>query len=115
MLPKINRLKDSKSFKKIFKKASGFKDNCLYIKTLDNSLPFSRFGIVVSQKISREAVVRNKIKRKIRAIVKHMLPYIKEGKDIVIVAGKGIENKNFDEFYKAMQTLFDKAKLIKQR
>ncbi len=69
MLGKENRLRRKKDFEEIFKKGRSFKESFLVLKILKNNLKVSRFGFVVSQKVSKKAVVRNKIKRRLREIV----------------------------------------------
>ena len=113
MLPKANCLKRKKDFEQVFKKGEGFVEDFLFLKFVLNNLKKSRFGIVVSQKISKKATIRNKIKRRIRAIVSKVLPKIKEGVDLVLVAVPGLENKDFWEIEETINKLFKKAKLSK--
>lgn len=112
MLPKKNRLKKEKDFEKVFKKGKGLRKDFLFLKLLNNNLKKSRFGIVVSTKISKKATVRNKTRRRIREIIRNHLDEIKKGKDIVIVAQPGIEEKSFSQIKETLIELFKKAKLI---
>lgn len=48
--------------------------------------PVSRFAFVVSTRIDKRAVVRNRIKRLLRESIRHLLPEIKPGHDMLIVA-----------------------------
>lgn len=91
MLPKINRLKKKKDFERVFKQGRGLKQDFLSLKFAKNNLEATRFGFVVGQKVSRKAVVRNKVKRRLREIARINLGNIKKGLDIVVVAGKGAE------------------------
>ena len=65
MLPKINRIKKKKDFEIIFKKGASFRNNLFTLRFLKNSLGINRFGFVVSQKVSKKAVVRNKVRRRL--------------------------------------------------
>jgi ribonuclease P protein component len=51
--------------------------------------PPTRFGISVSQKVSKRAVQRNRVKRRLRAACRQLLPLITPGWDVVIVARSG--------------------------
>src|SRR3990167_10143695 len=62
-LNKKNRLKKKRDFEDVFKKGKAVKGNFLFIKYKKNELGVSRFGFVVSAKIAKKAVGRNKIKR----------------------------------------------------
>ena len=70
MLSAKHRLRKKKEIDKVFKNGRSFKEGCLILKTMKNDLAFCRFAFVVSKKVSSKAVVRNKIRRKIREAVR---------------------------------------------
>ena len=109
MLPKKNCLKRKKDFERVFKEGKGLKEGFLFLKHASNRLEASRFGVVVSQKVSKKAVVRNKVKRRIRAIVAQKLQEMGEGKDFVFVALPGLENRDFQELEEMINKLLKKA------
>ena len=132
MLPVKNRLKKEKDFEKVFKTGKGFKEKFLYLKIKKNNLGVSRFGFVISKKVSKKATSRNKLKRRLRELVKIKLPKIKKGIDGTIVVNPGGEvspardykdgketqskqtsNKvnDFRELEKIINKLFEKAGL----
>ena len=113
VLPKENRLKRNKDFEQVFKKGKGLRKDFLFLKVLkkeEESEP--KFGFVVSQKISKKAVLRNKAKRKLREIVRKRIKKIKKGVDGVLVALPGIEKKSFKELERTIIELFEKAGII---
>lgn len=112
MLTKKYRLTKKKDFDKVAKGGKFFKENFLVLKKIKNNLQWTRVGFVVSQKISKKAVVRNKIKRRLREIVKVNLNKIKSGYDIIFFTKKGIEKKEFLEIKKIIENLLQKAELI---
>lgn len=112
MLPKENRLRSKKDFDDVFKKGKGFKEDFLYLKFADNDLGFSRFGFIVSQKVSKRAVVRNRLKRAMRALVRTKMPKIKPGVDVVMIAISGLENKDFWELEAIFNKVFARAKIL---
>ncbi|MCX6738225.1 MAG: ribonuclease P protein component [Candidatus Parcubacteria bacterium] len=105
MLPKIHRLRKKKDFERVYKKGKGFRQGFLFLKSLNNDSKISRIGIVVSKKVALRAVVRNLIKRRIRAATKDLISDIEPGQDIVISALTGI-NKTTD-FKKIKETVND--------
>lgn len=109
MLKKENCLKKKKDFERVFKEGKGFKEDFLFLKYAPNHLKVSRCGVVVSQKVSKKATVRNKVKRRIRAVVLQKLQETKEGKDFVFVALPGLENKDFWEIEETISRLLKKA------
>ena len=70
MLSKINRIKKKKDFEIIFKKGKSFKNKLFILRFIKNNLNQNRFGFVVSQKVSKKAVVRNKVRRRLAEIIK---------------------------------------------
>lgn len=113
MLAKQNRLRLKRDFEKVFKQGKGFRQNFLFLKMMENDLSETRFGFIVSKKISNKAVIRNKIRRQLREIVRNQLSQIKKGLDIVLVVLPEIKNKEFQEIEQTVNELFKKARIMK--
>jgi len=111
VLPKKYRLKKKKEFERVFKKGKAKKKDFLFIKFVKNDQNATRFGFVVSKKISKKAVVRNKVKRRLREAAREMLSEIKPGYDVVIVAQKGIEKQDFFQIKNQLKQLLRKINL----
>lgn len=123
MLPKINRLKKKKDIERVFKKGKGFKEDFLILKIAKNALSQTRFGFVVSQKVSKKATLRNKIKRRLREMVSKKGKKLKKGRhpsatrsgmDVVLIALPGLETKDFWEIDETLNKLFKKAKCLER-
>ncbi len=113
MLEKKNRIRLDKEFDRVFKTGQSFYGKVLGIKTAVNSLEYNRFGILVSLKVSKKAVIRNKIKRQIRSIISKEMPEMRAGKDVVIVVFSLILDKEFEDIKDILKTGFSRAKLYK--
>ena len=105
MLAKTNRLRKEKDFEKLFKKGKSFKNGFLILKIVQNNLKESRFGFIVSQKVSKKAILRNKIKRRLRDIIRQNIGKIRKGIDVALIALPGLEKKNFSETKETLNTL----------
>lgn len=112
MLPRTNRIKEKKDFETIFRKSKSFRSHLFTLKIIKNNLRINRFGFVVSQKISKKATVRNKIRRRFAQAVKGQIAKIKNGTDVVIIALPGVEKKDFTEIKETINDAFIKARLI---
>ena len=109
MLKRENRLsKVSKKKSSIFFNSAFFN-----IRITENKEKESRFGIVVSKKISKKAVLRNKTKRIIRNIITNYLDKISKNKDIIIVSKKVLNKELKKEAEQELIELFRKAKIVK--
>ena len=106
MLSRENRLRKRKDFDNIFKNGKAKTGGFIFLKFLKNDLNVSRFGFIVSLKIAKKAVVRNKIKRRLRQVIRNNINEIKPGFDIVITAKPEIVNKNYQEIKNELENLF---------
>ncbi len=83
------------------------------IRISGNKEKETRFGIVVSKKTSKKAVLRNKTKRIIREIIRENIKDIAKGKDIIIVSKKTLNQKLRKEAEQDLLNVFKKARIIK--
>jgi ribonuclease P protein component len=113
MLIKRNRLCKKKDFERVLKKGKGLKEDFLILKMAKNNLSQSRFGFIVGTKISKKAVLRNKLKRRLRELVRGKIEKIKKGFDIIFITQPGLENRDFWELEEILNKIFSRAKLLK--
>jgi ribonuclease P protein component len=71
-----------------------------------------RVGISISQKVSKRATIRNRIKRQIRAIMQQFLPHIAEGWQLVIVVRPGATQCDYQQFLQELKQLLVNAEVI---
>lgn len=72
-----------------FARAQTFATPYFVAKIVSNAQPLSRFGFIVSKKVDKRAVVRNRIKRQIRSGVEQLLPEIQPGYDVLFILRQG--------------------------
>lgn len=111
MLPKKYRLKKSGDIKGVLKSARSFREGFLIFKIKNNDLNFSRFAFLISLKISKKATVRNRLKRKLREIIRLNLGRIKSGVDVILIVISDFSAKNNKETEELVNKLFIKSKL----
>src|SRR5690606_15401680 len=72
----------------------------------------SRFAVVVSKKVHKSAVGRNRIRRRFYEAIRHYIPRLKPGMDIVvvIVSGEALALP-YDEISRTVEQLFREADL----
>jgi len=97
MLPLANRLRKKKDIDKVFANRKSSKSGSLVCKTALNDLNVVRFCFVVSKRISNKAVIRNRLKRRLREVAAQLIPQVKNGCDCILIACPGLESKGFDE------------------
>lgn len=113
MLKKENRLRKTKEIEGVFKEGKSFYDQIFTLKILKNNLEVNRLCVVISAKVSKKSVDRNKLKRRVRAIFYSKKEELKKGFDFLILTKKDINNQDFLMIKKSINDLFFKAKVIK--
>lgn len=66
-------------------------------------------AIVVSKKVAADAVDRNRIKRRSRAVLGKVLPKIGRAMVVVFIAKKGAREAEFDESARDLESLIERA------
>ena len=127
MLPKQNRLRHRQDFNAVYKSGKRRNSRHFGLRALrhqaknttqtDNAqLPVSpaptRAGISISQKVSKRAVVRNRIKRQIRAALRQLFPRISPGWDIIIVVYPPTIECNYRQILQELEQLLAQAEVI---
>jgi ribonuclease P protein component len=85
MLPKRYRLTQGKDFVRVRRKGRACGSRLLTLYVLRSRPPDLRVGFSVSKKVGK-ATIRNRVKRRMREAVRHRLPDLRPGLDIVLVA-----------------------------
>ncbi|MCL4135411.1 UNVERIFIED_CONTAM: hypothetical protein GTU68_033127 [Idotea baltica] len=106
------RIKKAKEFQYIQKFGTKlFSKQFLLIYT-ENNLEHSRLGLVVSKKVSKRAVKRNFIKRRLKEIFRLSQNEFIKPIDLVIIARKESLNLSYDEFERQILGTLKFKKLI---
>ncbi len=112
MLKKQLRLTKQKDFENVFNKGNYFSENLLSLKVAKNDLDNFRFGFIVSNKISKKAVARIRIKRLLRESVRLLRKDIMPGFDGVFVSKNKAVGKSFKEINSCVEKLLKRSGLL---
>ena len=75
------------------------------VKSRPNDLGFSRFGTVISRKVSKSAVKRNKIKRIIFNFIRLNKLHLKPGRDVLIIVSPKVAQITKTEIEEKIKSL----------
>ena len=108
MLPSKNRLKKKINFARIEIDGSMYQSKSFGMGVFNPS----RFGFIISTKISKKAVIRNRIKRIMAEVIRKNLVNIKNGYDVLFlikhqavkIAKIELENETYASIIKNIQT-----------
>lgn len=111
MLSRAHRLTSKKDYSRIFDKGRPFRATGLMMKVVTNGLQVSRIGFVVSTKVAKRAVVRNRLKRRMREHARRLIGLLPPGLDIVFIARPEAAKFEFKEVIGAMNEALRRARL----
>lgn len=107
-LPKAYRLKSRQDFQAVFREGIRRHSSHFTLRALkpswDTAPPATKIGIAISTKVSKRAVVRNKIKRQITAALYQLLPKLVPGWRLVLIV-KPITAESEDQTHKFLREL----------
>ncbi|WKY47750.1 ribonuclease P protein component [Eubacteriaceae bacterium ES3] len=112
---KLTSLKKQNDFKNVFNKGSVFGNKAFAFYFLKNGLEENRIGIIVSKKISKKAVVRNRLRRQIREAYRLNQELFFNGYDIIIIGKQALLNTEYTEIEKSLKHLFYKKNLMRKK
>ena len=117
-LPKAHRLRDRKDYRAVYEQGiRRYSPHLTLIalpplKDREALIPPTMFGISISKKVSKKAVIRNRIKRQIKGAIRTYLQSIDPGwKVVIVVKPKAIECK-YEHFLRELEELLKQTKII---
>lgn len=113
MLPKKYRLTKNAEFLRVNRSGKRAFSAYFRLNYLANHGAASRFGQVISNKISKKATVRNRLKRQVSEIIRLNKRKIIDGYDLVIFLNQQAIGRTYQELEKELVYLLNKAKLLK--
>ncbi len=111
MLPASFRLTKDADIKRVFEKGRGVFGEVCGLKYAKNGMKTSRFAIVVGTKISKKATDRNKIKRRIRAILAKKQNSLLPGFDVLLLVRPSARIADYSTLETRIFKVLDKARL----
>lgn len=110
MLPQLNRLRGEKKFKFIFRKGFGVNNQYFQIKNYrPKQEQQPQIGIVISTKVSKKSIERNKLKRRIREIIRELINKKKMHGQTIIQCKPAAKELKFEEIQANLTELIEKV------
>ena len=105
------RLRRNSDFQQVRQNGKFYASSFVVLAFLRNELDYSRFGFVVSKRLGK-AVIRNKIKRRLREAIRQRLSQIQPGFDLVFIARHPIGEASYTEIEQTLDYLLKKSGLL---
>lgn len=112
MLTSKNRLTKKKDFDHLKVNGRSAQNTFFRLKYLVNSLPTSRIAVVVSAKISKKAVDRNRLRRQTLEVIRAQIAQLKNHYDILIWVKSKALGQGYQVLEKEILSLFKKSRLL---
>lgn len=106
------RLRKNMEFKKVYNGGKNFWNRNLVLYIKKNNLEEPRLGITITKKVGN-AVVRNKIRRRIKEIYRLNLHRIKGGYDLIIIPKKNVVDISFKDLESALNHILKRSNMFK--
>jgi ribonuclease P protein component len=84
----------------------------LALRLVRNGLDHSRFGFAVGKRVGK-AVIRNRVKRRLRAAIRGLAPGA--GWDVLVIARASAATVDYDDLVRALTDLFQRARLVPRK
>ncbi|HHV94452.1 MAG TPA: ribonuclease P protein component [Firmicutes bacterium] len=109
-MKRIQRLLSPRDFERLYSEGQVVKNELLVLHYLANELDVFRVGFSVSRKLGK-AVVRNRVKRRLREAVRSLADEIKPGHDLILSARIRCRDAAYWELVGAVVDLLRRADL----
>ena len=103
-------IKENYEFRRMYAKGKSGVSSCLVVYYRKNRLGHNRLGVTVSTKLGH-AVVRNRVRRRIREIFRLSQGKMKQGYDLIVVARTRAANADYWEMKRAFEKTCKKLDL----
>lgn len=117
MIPFYNRFHGHSSLNYVYRNGRAIHSHWFIIKTIPNvHRKDSRVAVVISKKILKGAVKRNRVRRQVYEYVRKLLPQLNGVYDIAIIASSGeLFTASHDEIYNQLDQIFDQISIQKDQ
>ncbi|MBQ1241664.1 MAG: ribonuclease P protein component [Oscillospiraceae bacterium] len=107
-------VKENYEFRRMYSKGKSGVSSYLVVYFRPNRRGNNRLGVTVSAKLGH-AVVRNRIRRRIREIFRLNQPKLKQGYDMIVVARGRSVRASYQEMDRAFLSVCRKLELLEER
>jgi len=106
------RLRKGSDFQRVRQQGRSITSRLLILAWIANEVGRPRIGFVVTKRISKLAVERNYIKRLLSEAMRHALPDLLSGWDIVLSARNQVTTADLHTLEKDLVNLLNRARLL---
>lgn len=113
MLPCAQRIRNTRDFKRTYTRGRSYPHPLMVLYVVPGDAGVTRFGFSVSRKLGG-AVIRNRIRRRLREACRRVLPKVRPGFDAVFVARRPAVAEEFAALEAVVRHLLTCAGLLER-
>ncbi len=106
------RLRHDDDFRRLREQGDTFQDRALVLSLVPNQCAHNRYGVIVTRRLGK-AVVRNRVRRQLRACLRQLHSALLPGYDVVVIARRMVLRLSYAEMLSSLESLFRAANLWK--
>lgn len=110
MLPRTHKLTRRRDIEKLAKTGQSLRSVFFILKIIPNKLNNTRWVIITSTKVSKKAVVRNRLRRQAREIIRLNILNETTGFDCMLIVKDTAVGITYVDLQKDLLKLYEKAK-----
>jgi ribonuclease P protein component len=112
MPSKLHRITRAQDFQILGRRGMLIRTPLFHLRFMRTHLPHPRFAVVVSKRIAKNAVARNKLRRRFRAIAQKSFPRAELSVDVIVYTRSGSIHSSFQELEVAFTRALKRAGLL---
>lgn len=113
MLKRLNRLNSKRDFERLGKSGIFFQSKTFGLKIFDRKDPEdSKFGFIISTKVSKKATVRNRTRRVFSEVIRLLILKIKKGLDLSFLIKPVAIGIKYEDLKLEIMTLLKQKNLL---
>jgi ribonuclease P protein component len=112
MLARPNRLTKAVDFRLVGRRGKTVAISAIRLRFIPSGEPISKFGVVVPSRVSKKATVRNLLRRRIQARLRHFSADIRPGYWAVITVQPGAQHLTFTDIQQVIERALKTARLL---
>lgn len=109
---RTNRLRSRHDIKRIFQRGRRVSGVYFTVHYLANNQKDNRWAVVVGKKVSKRAVRRNRLRRRLNSLLKASQDRLKPGHDLVVVVKKDFYTESVDALNIEYAQIISKSGLL---
>lgn len=110
-MAKVETIKKNNDFQAVFSSGQVFGNKHFVLHYVRNHKKMNRIGVIVSKKVSKKAVDRNRIRRQVKEIFRKNNGKLKQGYDLIVIAKTSCIDTDFNIMESSFMHLFYKKGL----